>query len=218
MLSILGPRVNALRVPLLGRLTAPRVEAANAAPARLLASLGARRHAPPRAIVLLASCAILVALGWPIFSMQVSHPWRRLAAQERRGAPGREHPQRSSSPAEDANPVYVVVTAPDGSSMLTGDNLAKVDNLTTWLAAAVARHRRRQPDDPPQRERLAHADRAAADRALHLRRLPAESRAGASSSPRTTAGDTTLITLNSNTQLDSDAGKALIDAILRSGR
>jgi len=210
VLSILGPRVNALRVPLLGRLTAPRVEAADAAPRGFWHrwALGVMRRP---VIVLLASIAILVALGWPIFSMQVS-TYGAVSLPNSAEAQQGANILSQQFATEDANPVYVVVTAPDGSSMLTSDNLAKVDNLTTWLASQSHVTGALSLTHPPSASgspALTEAQLAALYTSGQYQQNPALAQLVAS----TTSGSTTVITLDSNTQVDSEPGKALIDAI-----
>ena len=118
----------------------------------------------------------------------------------------------SSSPARTPTPSTSSSPRPTAPACSPADNLAKVDDLTTWLAAQAHVTSVISLTHPAERKRLAGADRAAARRALHLRPIPAESRAGAARHG-STSGGTTVITLTSNTQLDSDAGKALIDAI-----
>ncbi len=210
VLSILGPRVNALSVPLLGRLTAPRVEASDAAPRGFWhrwALIVMRRPI----VVLLASIAILVALGWPIFSMQVS-TYGAVALPNSAEAQQGANILSQQFATEDANPVYVVVTAADGSSMLTSDNLAKVDNLTTWLAqqshvtSALSLTRPPSANGSPS---LSEAELAQ----LYTSGAYQQNPALAQLVTATTAGNTTVVTLTSNTKVDSEAGKALIDAI-----
>src|SRR5579862_9769159 len=85
-------------------------------------------------VVLIASIAILVVLGWPIFSMQVSTYGAVALPNTSKAQQGANILSQQYATA-DANPVYIIVTTPDGSNMLTGDNLAKVSSLTTWLAS-----------------------------------------------------------------------------------
>jgi len=132
LLGILGHRVNALRVPLLGRLVgaAGREEGAREGGAWHRLALGVMRRP---LLVLLGVFALLVALGWPIFSLRVGTPDATAlphGAESRRGLDilDAQFPGRG-----DGNPVVIAVQTADGSSVLTADNLDKIDALTGWL-------------------------------------------------------------------------------------
>jgi RND superfamily putative drug exporter len=211
VLSILGTRVNALRVPLLGRLTAPRAEVEQAAPRGFWhrwALVVMRRPV----LVLLASIAILLALGWPIFSMSVSTYGAVSLPKSAQAQQGQDILSAQFATA-DANPIYIVVRTPDGSDILTnGDALAKLDNLTTWLAGQAHVTSALSLTQPPSASGAPTPSEAQLA-ALYTSGAYAQNPALARLVASTTSGSTTVITLTSNTQVDSDAGKALVDAI-----
>jgi RND superfamily putative drug exporter len=113
-------------------------------------------------------------------------------------------------PATAQNPIYIIAQTSDGSNMLTADNLAKIDHLTQWLNSR---------DHITNVTSLTQIPVAPNTTALSAQQLIALYTSGAyQQNPAlaqvvnsTTSGDTTLITVISNTKLDSNAGKDLID-------
>jgi putative drug exporter of the RND superfamily len=219
LLGVLAGRVNALRVPRLRRFfgVASRKDAGGAAsPVEGRGfwhgwAMAVMRR--PVLIVLVVS-VLLLGVGWPVFSMNIgSADYTALPAssEARQGL----ETLNAQFPDTNEHPISIIAQTPDGSSILTAANLARLDHLTTWLAS--------QP----------HITSV-----ISLTRLPATPGAPALSEQQlttlytsgtyqqspslaqlvssTTANDLTLITVKSDTVLDSTEGKALIDH-LRAG-
>ncbi len=214
LLSILGSRINALRVPWLWRLTMPKAGAQGSNETGFwhrLAMGVMRRPVMVIALVVL----ILVGLGWPAFSLTIGSPVGANAlpreAQSRQGFAI----LMAQYPSFDANPLDITAQTPDGSTMLSPENLQRVAALSHWLA--------QQPHvtgvisliNPP-----AIADGPALDQQTLLTLYAT---GGYTSIPAlaqfvsaTTNGGFTHIVVNTNTPLESNAGKALVDH-LRAG-
>jgi RND superfamily putative drug exporter len=128
LLSVLGTRVNALRIPLLGwRVGASNTNEQGTFWHRL--AMGVMRQP---VLVILGVSILLVALGWPIFSLRVGVPDASAlpsSSQARQGSDilSAQFPQLSG------NTIQIVVRTPDGSSILTTNNLVRLDALTLWL-------------------------------------------------------------------------------------
>jgi uncharacterized membrane protein YdfJ with MMPL/SSD domain len=214
LLSILGPRINRLHLPILGKRMVgqtipsdPEREERGGGFWRGWA-LGVMRRP---VLVLLATAAVLMALGWPIFSMKV-------AAYGASALPASSEAQRGNDilaaqfPAAGTDPIYVVARTPDGSSMLTPANLQRVDALTQFLAvqyhvtdvASLTHLPGGAAANPPTYPQLV---------ALYSSGQYAQHPALAKLVASTTAGDTTIITVRTDAALDSDAGTALVDGI-----
>jgi len=219
LLAALGPRVNALRLPLVGQRRAPRATGEQGAQG----DTDVRRgfwHGWALAVMrrplltLLACVALLLGLGWPIFSMRVATYGAVALPQQAQAQQGYTILSDQFATAA-ANPIYIVAQTPDGSSILTADHLAQVDALSGWLTrqahitsvVSVTRPPATSGAPAPGEAQLAALYTSGAyQQAPALERLVAA----------TTAGDTTVITLTSDTKLDSAQGTALIDT-LRAG-
>ena len=243
LLGVLGPRVNALRVPLVWRLTAPRARSVEregrGASAKDAKKRGAKAEdAEARGegerggfwsrwalgvmrrpvLVVLATVALLAALSWPIFSI-------RLSAFGAASLPASTQAQQGTNilkaqfPSAANDPIEVVARTPGGSSMLTPANLDRVNALSQWIAA--------QPhvtgvtsltDLPSDPAAMPNAVSPTYEQlvALYSSGAYAQQPALARLVASTTSGGTTLITVTTDAPLDSSAGTALVNA-LRSG-
>lgn len=217
LLSVLGPRINALRIPLISRLTAPHAHAPrkNGSKARRNFWESVAESVMKRPLIFVVSVtAVLVAMGWPIFSIELGTPGVTAlptSAESRQGIDilYKQFPQTNT------NVVSIIAQAPQGSSMLNSDNLAKVDNLSRWLA--------NQPHitNVISLTRLPASNGASAPTAQELTALYTtgayrQNPAIAQLVTSTTNGNVTLITATTNAPLDSSQGNALIDN-LRAG-
>src|SRR5579859_159468 len=217
LLSVLGPRINALRIPLISRLTAPHAHASSKSgskPRRNFWESVAESVMKRPLIFVVAVTAVLVAMGWPIFSIELGTPGATslpTSAESRQGIDilYKQFPQTNT------NVISIVAQAPQGSSMLNSDNLAKLDNLSRWLAA--------QPHitNVISLTRLPASNGALAPTAQELTTLYTtgayrQNPAIAQLVTSTTNGNITLITATTDAQLDSSQGNALIDD-LRAG-
>ncbi|HEV2580798.1 MAG TPA: MMPL family transporter [Ktedonobacteraceae bacterium] len=230
LLSVLGPRVNALRIPLIGRLTAPHAhkqQHENGNGDRVGVGSGAnideRRGFWQRwaegvmrrpVLVILAVSAILIGLGWPIFSIELGTPSVSslpTSDESRRGI----DILNAQFPETRIDPVYIVAQAPDGSSMLLGTNLTKLDTLSRWIARqahVTGVVSLTQLPATPGAPTLTEQELATLYSSGGYKQSPALAQLVAS----TTSGNTTIITVMTNAKLDSSDGNALIDD-LRSG-
>ena len=222
VLGILGPRVNALRVPLLWRLVgvgekdALSGDTPNAALAerggfwRKLA-LGVMAH--PIIVVTLVTL-LLLGLGWPLLSINLGTPSITSIPKTVEARQGNDI-LTAQFPELGASPMVVVAQTTDGSSILSSANVAKVQSLTAWLDtqphAGGVTSITQFPGDPqaptPSLAQLQQIYSSGAyQREPGLAQLVAQ----------TTRGDTTIITVRPDAPMDSAASKALVDA-LRAG-
>ena len=220
ILAILGTRVNSLRVPFLPhtgaatRSTGSESGAAyDAAPSSFWHSwaLGVMR----RPILVLVGCAVLLLLlGWPIFSMRVGTYGSVSLPAQAKSEQGYTI-LSEQFPNTNTNPIYAVVQTRDGSSILTSEHLSELDGLSQWLASqahVTSMTSLTQLPPSPASVNLPEPELVA----LYTSGAYINSAPLAQWVKATTAGDTTVITLTSNTRLDSTQGTALIDT-LRSG-
>lgn len=217
LLSVLGPRVNALHVPGLERvahLLSARRRGETSDKALGFWGNWAETVMRRPILVLLITSVLLVGMGWPIFSINIGSSQVSALPVSSEARQGFDI-LNAQFPADNTNPVSIIAQSPDGSSMLTSANLSRLDHLTQWL------------------ETRAHVTNVTS-----LTRLPATPGAPALSEAQlvalyssgayrqnaglaqfvssTTRGNTTLITVDTNTQMDSPTGKALVDQ-LRAG-
>ena len=107
------------------------------------------------------------------------------------------------------NPILIVGTTPDGSSILSADNLAKVDALTSWVAKQGHIVEVTSLTSLPAGEgvpKLSASELTKMYTSGTYRQYPALVELVNS----TTRGDTTVITAYADTEMDSVAGKAVI--------
>ncbi|HEY6541241.1 MAG TPA: MMPL family transporter [Ktedonobacteraceae bacterium] len=217
LLSVLGPRINALRIPIISRLTAPLAHAARengSKPRRNFWESVAESVMKRPLIFIVAVTAVLVALGWPIFSIELGTPGVTSLPASSESRQGIDILNKQF-PDTNTNIISIIAQAPRGSSMLSSDNLAKLDNLSRWLAA--------QPHitNVISLTRLPATNGAPAPTVQELTALYTtgayrQNPAIAQLVTSTTNGNITLITATTDAQLDSSQGNALIDD-LRAG-
>ena len=217
LLSVLGPRINALRIPLISRLTAPHAHANGQQESETRHNFWksvAESVMKRPLIFVVAVTAVLVAMGWPIFSIELGTPGVTALPTSSESRQGIDILYRQF-PDTNTNVISIIAQAPQGSSLLNSDNLAKLDNLSRWLAA--------QPHitNVISLTRLPSTGGAPAPTAQQLTGLYTtgayrQNPAIAQLVTSTTNGNTTLITATTNAQLDSSQGNALIDD-LRAG-
>ena len=217
LLSVLGPRINALRIPLISRLTAPHSHATDANGGKARRSFwqsvaGAVMRRP--LLFILAVSAVLIAMGWPIFSIELGTPTVTSLPTSSESRQGIDILYKQF-PDTNTNVVSIIAQSPQGSSMLSSANLAKLDNLSRWLA--------RQPHitnviSLTQLPAGNGTPTVSAQELTHLYTTGAyqHNSAIAQFVISTTNGNTTLITATTDAQLDSSQGNALIDD-LRAG-
>lgn len=215
LLGVLGQRINSLRIPYLSRLTmhTPRPQVGDEPYTQRQGfwqrlALGVMKRP---VLILLLVLVCLGALGWPIFSIAVGSTSTSAIPTTFEARQGLDI-LNQQFPATNNHPISVVVQSPAGSSLLSPANLAKIDALSSWLAA--------------QKQ---------VDRVISLTRIPATPGAPALAEPQlaalyssgaytqnpalaqfvssTTNGNTTLITVLTKAKIDSSAGKTLLNTI-----
>lgn len=217
LLGVFGHRINSLRIPFLSRFTVqtPRQsgEEAREGPRGFWQKWAMGVMKRPVLIILVVS-ALLVGLGWPIFSIAIGTPDVSSLPKSAESRQGIEL-LNAQFPQANQNPIYIVAQSPDGSSILTPGNLARLDHLSKWIAAqahVTGVISLTQFPSTPGAPTLAGQQLAALYSTGAYQRYPALARLVSS----TTNGDTTLITVQTGTKMDSSESKALIDA-LRAG-
>lgn len=217
LLGVLGHRVNSLRVPFFSRLTMyiPHSGAHNSQEQRRSFwqrwALGVMKR--PVLIILLVT-VLLAGLGWPIFSISLgssSTTALPTSSQARQGI----DILNAQFPETNIQLISIVVQTPDGSSMLTSDNLMKLDSLSTWVV--------RQPGvtgviSLTRIPTTSGAPTLTEQQLTTLYTTGAYSRnpAIAQFVTSTTNGNMTLITATTNATVDSSQSKALVNN-LRAG-
>jgi RND superfamily putative drug exporter len=220
VLGVLGPRINSLRIPFFNRFTM-RTERREA---------GEDMEKEPKGfweiwawgvmrrpvLIIVAVAALLLLLSWPIFSISIGTAGSSSLPKSAESRQGIDI-LNAQFPATNEYPILIVAQTPDGSSMLTSENLAKLDNLSKWIASQGHGHvtgviSLTQLPSTPGAPALSEQQLATLYSTGSYQQNPAMAQLVSS----TTNGDTTLITVKSNTKIDSSEGKALIDN-LRAG-
>ena len=217
LLGVLGPRVNAARLPLISRLTMPRGPGAEGTAgderpgAWHALAMGVMRRP---IVILVLVVAILLALGWPVLDISLGLPSVASLPESAEARQGSDI-LTAQFPETAQSPVVIIAQTPDGSDMLSAENLARVAHLSDWIATqphvTSVTSLTRPPATPgtpaPSEDQLIALYSSGA-----YQRIPALAQLVAA----TTARGTTLITASSDTRLDSPEGKALVDH-LRAG-
>jgi RND superfamily putative drug exporter len=224
LLGVLGYRINALRIPFLSRFTMHTSHRAKHTPQKESGekpqkegqgfwqswALGVMKR--PVLIILLVT-AVLVGMGWPIFSIALGSTNTAALPKSAEARQGIDI-LNAQFPETNDNPIYVVVQA-DGSSMLTQGNLDKLDHLSKWIATQANVNGvislTQLPATPgastPSLQQLITLYSTGA-----YQRNPSMAQLVAS----TTNGNTSLITVMTYAKVDSSEGKALVNN-LRAG-
>ncbi len=218
LLGVLGPRINSLRIPFFNRFTMRTEQRAVSEDMEkepkgfweILAWSVMRRPM----LIIVAVSALLLLLSWPIFSISIGTPGSSSlpkSAESRKGI----DILNAQFPATNEYPIFLVAQTRDGSSMLTAENLAKLDHLSKWIATQD--HVKgvislTQLPSTPGAPALGEQQLAT----LYSTGAYQQNRAMAQLVSSTTNSDTTLITVKSDAKIDSSEGKSLIDN-LRAG-
>ncbi|HEY7091616.1 MAG TPA: MMPL family transporter [Ktedonobacterales bacterium] len=208
ILSILGSRVNAIRIPLLARLTMRANGAQNDGDHGFWHGLALGVMKRPVLIVLGVS-ALLLAMGWPIFSLNPGTPYGRSLPEGSEARQGYDILD-AQFPGVNDYPILITAQTADGSSVLTGTNLRKVDALTTWLTAqehVTGVTSVTQFAAGPQAVGLPKEQLLALLSSGQYQQNPGLAKLVAS----TTAGDTAIITVKSDAALNSTQARDLVN-------
>ncbi|HEY6542839.1 MAG TPA: MMPL family transporter, partial [Ktedonobacteraceae bacterium] len=215
LLSVLGQRINKLRVPWLWKLTMPDARKAAGANGneeetgfwhRL--AMGVMRR-PVLVIVLVG--IILLALGAPVLSLNIGTDSVTMLP---RTSPARQGVEilQAQYPSFNANPVDITAQSTDGSNILSPQNLNRVAALTQWLSKqphVTSVISLTAPPATPGSPSISQQQLFALYTSGSYAQVPALAQFVAS----TTNGGFTHIVLSTDTKLDSDAGKALVDSL-----
>jgi putative drug exporter of the RND superfamily len=210
LLSVLGHRINSLRLPVLSKLTTPKPDSASTNFWQRFALAVMKR---PVLIIALVG-VVLVLLGLPLLSINIGTDGASSLPANTGARQGLDI-LATQFPTTNQNPVVLVVSSPDGTSMLTATNLARLDLLTVWVA---------NQDHIVSSTSLTSLPPGTGTAKLGSQQLTGLYVSGAYQHypglaqlvTSTTRGDTTIITAYSNTKMDTSAGKAVISD-LRSG-
>ena len=219
LLGVLGQRVNALRIPYLSRLTMRTQRTGTGEEAQKERrgfwqrwALGVMKR--PVLIILLVT-VLLVGLGWPIFSISLGTTNYTAVPNSSEARQGMDILNAQFREINES-PIYVVAQAPGGTSMLHANNLAKLDNLSKWIAAQAhvtgVISLTQLPATPAGAPTLSEQQLAT----LYSTGAYQHNAALAQLVSSTTNGNTTVITVTTNTKVDSSEGKALVNN-LRAG-
>jgi len=218
LLGVLGPRINSLRIPFFNRLTMRTEQRETGEDMKKepkgfweIWAWGVMRRP---VLIIVAVSAFLLLLSWPIFSISIGTPGSSSLPKSAESRQGIDI-LNAQFPATNEYPIFIVAQSPNGSSMLTSENLTKLDNLSQWIT---------KQDHVTGVISLTQLPSTSGAPAISEQQLATIYSTGAyQQNPAmaqlvssTTNGDTTLITLKSNTKIDSSEGKALIDN-LRAG-
>ena len=215
LLSVLGQRINKLRLPWLWRLTMPDARKAASANGsteetgfwhRL--AMGVMRR-PVMVIVLVG--VILLALGWPVLSLNIGTDGAAILPHTSQARQGLDILQ-AQYPTFNANPLDVTAQNNDGSNMLSSQNLNRVAALTQWLSKqphVTGVISLTAPPSAPGGPAISQQQLFALYTSGSYRQIPVLEQFVAA----TTNGNFTHIVVNTDTKLDSDAGKALVDHV-----
>ncbi|HEY3992688.1 MAG TPA: MMPL family transporter [Ktedonobacteraceae bacterium] len=218
LLCVIGPRINALRVPYLWRITM-------AAEARMTGHQSAGHHGKQeqfwRALALrvmrrpvltvLLVCAILIALGWPIFSLRIGSTGVTSLPSNAESRQGLEVLQ-AQYPSFNYQTIDLVVETTDHSGVLSATNLQRLSGLTNWL--------KRQPHVTGVTSLVQLPASPAAPQltqqqmiALYTSGAYRQNAGLAQFVAQNAAGWMTYIAVSSNVGTDSNVGNAQIDAL-----
>src|SRR5260221_1709393 len=225
LLSVLGYRINALRIPFLSRFTMHTSHRAKHTSQKESGekpqkegqgfwqswALGVMKR--PVLIIVLVT-AVLAGMGWPIFSIALGSTNTAALPKSAEARQGIDI-LNAQFPETNDNPIYVVVQTPGGSSMLTQDNLDKTDHLSKWIATqanvngVISLTQLPAPPGAPTpslQQLITLYSTGAYQRNPSMAQLVAS----------TTNGNTSLITVTTYAKVDSSEGKALVNN-LRAG-
>ncbi|MDQ2907314.1 MAG: MMPL family transporter [Chloroflexota bacterium] len=221
LLSILGTRINALRLPMPGRRTShthqlattlatidtqPTSKSGNKPSFWHSWALVVMRH-PGKTI--LGVIVLLFLLGWPAFSLNVGIPGADVLPSNTEERQSLAILQRQF-PDLLQNPIYLVAQTSDSSGILTDANLARVDHLSQWITSQphiTSTISLTTMPATPGMPMPSTAQLIGLYSSGTYKHIPALNQLVSS----TTVGDTTVLIVTSNTTLDSNEGKALID-------
>ena len=227
LLAVLGHRINALRIPFFSRLTMHTSHTSRAVTdGECSEKPEEERHFWQRwamgvmkrpVLIILLVTALLVGMGWPIFSISIGSTSSASVPKSYESRHGIDILNAQFLETNE-HPVFIVVQAPDGSSMLTKGNLAKLDHLSRWVATrahvtdVISLTQMPASHGTPGTPAISEQQLAILYGSGAYQGKPAMAQFVAS----TTNGNTTLITVRTKAKVDSREGKELVND-LRAG-
>jgi putative drug exporter of the RND superfamily len=209
LLSVIGTHINALRLPFIGKriVNAASQEQSGHGLWHALATGVTRRPW----IVIVTGLVVLLAIGSPLLQIQIGTPNSTALPANSDASRGLSILYTQFDMPKNS-PIYAVVQTPDGSDMMTTQNLERLELLGTYL---------RDHEHIIGATSLLQLPSTSSTPAIPSQQLIALYTSGVyKQNPAltqlvtsTTAGDTTLVTLQTDTTLDSPSGKALIDSL-----
>jgi RND superfamily putative drug exporter len=210
LLSVLGPRINALSVPLLRRGLRKRFSPRNQAASNFWHAWALFVMKRPFLMLTLA-VVVLVGLGWPALALTPGLPGASAlpaASQARRGS----EILAQQFPTLNQDPIDLVVQTADGSSMLTAQNLQRLAAITqeiVRLPHVTEVVSLTQLPPVPGEQAFSEQQVLRLYSSGAYQRIPALRQFVAS----TTVGNTTLITIRADTVAGTHDDEALIDRL-----
>ena len=214
LLCVLGPHINALRMPYLWRITMAAREGemdksgAHGKQEHFWRTLALHVMRRPMLVVILV-CAALIALGWPVFSMRIGSTGVDSLPTSSEARQGLEI-LTAQYPSFRDQTIDLVVETTDHSSMLTTENLQHLARLTNWLrvqAHVTGVTSLVQLPASPHTPSLTQAQLIS----LYASGGYRQNQMLAQFVAQNTASGMTYVAVSSNATLDSDAGNTQID-------
>lgn len=207
VLSILGRKVNALRIPILGKLVGAHEnedDGKNGGFWRALA-LGVMKRP---ILIIIITIAILMVIASPTLQIQLGTGTMSELPTSNIVRKGYDI-FTTQFPNLSQNPVQIVIQSADGESILTPANITRIDAYSAWLA---------KQNHVTSVSSLTYLPKIKGVPPMSLSQLVQEYYSGAylknpvlaAFVPTNTIDNTSIITVNTNTTLDSRPGKALI--------
>ncbi len=205
ILSIFGPRVNALRVPVLWRLTLPH-PSQDTQRGFWYRLAQAEMRVPVVFIVVVL--AIVGVLASPVVGLNIGSSGVGSLPTDSQARQGLET-LTTSYPAFSENSFTVIARTSDGTNILSAPNIARVASLSQWIA---------QQDHVSNVLSLTSVPATPGQPALTAPQLEEIYSSGAYLQQpglvqlvnATTQSDATILTVSSNLQIDTPASKALL--------
>jgi putative drug exporter of the RND superfamily len=209
LLCVLGLRINSLRVPYLWRATMVAESGKTGKQDQFWRAVALRVMNRPILTILLV-CAVLIMLGWPIFSL-------RVGSTSVNSLPSSSEARQGLSvlaaqyPSFKDQTIDLVVETTDHSSPLTTRNLQKLVDLTNWLRSqphVTGVTSLMQLPTSPSTPSLPQAQLIALYTSGSYQQNPALAQFVA----QYAAGNMTYVAVSSDAATDSDVGNTQIDA------
>ncbi|GCE49171.1 RND superfamily putative drug exporter [Thermosporothrix hazakensis] len=132
LLSIVGHRVNSIRIPFLWKLTMPTSGDGYNKPGGFWHRLALGVMKRPFLTILIV-CVILVGLGWPVLSMRIGTSSETMLPKTAPSRQGLEVLKQQFPDQFENQQIQIVAQTKDKSDVLTKDQLNHIADLSDWL-------------------------------------------------------------------------------------